>query len=346
MRRAFGYLVWLVVAAVVLSGFGLAGARFAASSREMSTPREAAGANALFADIEGGALHYGEWGPKDGRPIVLIAGTLAWSETFRDIAAPLAAAGWRVLAPDLPPFGYSERPAGHDYSRRAQARRILDFADALQLKTFVLGVHSYGGGAAIEAALTASARIEKLVLLDVALDLGRTAEPAMPMASLLGSEQLRDIVVAATLTNPLVTWLGLRDFVADTSVVTSERVAIYTAPFSVIGTTDAIGNWLSTGLYRDERNSRAAEPAHYREFQPPVLVVWGREDSVTPLAQGEQIASLFPHATLEVLDGVNHLPHVEKPAEVVAAMLAFLAGDNGSPAAADKKPRLGTTAAP
>ncbi|TIW78584.1 MAG: hypothetical protein E5V51_26075, partial [Mesorhizobium sp.] len=83
-------------------------------------------------------------------------------------------------------------------------------------------------------------------------------------------------------------------------------------------------HWLFSGLYNDERKSPAANKANYRAFTPPVLVIWGREDSTTPLAQGEEIASLFPHAELAVLDGVNHIPQVERPHDVVRLIANFL----------------------
>ncbi|TGR94994.1 alpha/beta fold hydrolase, partial [Mesorhizobium sp. M2E.F.Ca.ET.209.01.1.1] len=93
---------------------------------------------------------------------------------------------------------------------------------------------------------------------------------------------------------------------------------------NVTGTTNAVGHWLFSGLYNDERKSLAANKANYRAFTPPVLVIWGREDSTTPLAQGEEIASLFPHAELAVLDGVNHIPQVERPHDVVRLIANFL----------------------
>src|SRR5215213_9400616 len=48
-------------------------------------------------------------GPADGRPIMLIHGTAAWSGFWRQVADHLAGRGWRVIAIDLPPFGWSGR---------------------------------------------------------------------------------------------------------------------------------------------------------------------------------------------------------------------------------------------
>jgi pimeloyl-ACP methyl ester carboxylesterase len=118
---------------------------------------------------------------------------------------------------------------------------------------------------------------------------------------------------------------GLRFFIENDDIVTAERIALYARPLNVQGTTDAVGNWLLTGLYHDERTSRSADLANYRIFHAPVLVIWGRDDSVTPLDQGEEIAALFPHAQLVVLDGVNHIPQVEAPQSVIDNIGRFMA---------------------
>lgn len=312
-------LVALVAVAVAVVSFWLL-----AQMREDRSPVAAAGEGAEFVTVDGLRMHYRQWGPSDGDPLLLVPGSMAWSETFRDIAAPLGEQGHRVIAIDLQPFGYSERPADHDYSRAAQAKRILGFADALGLGEFSLGVHSYGGGAALEAAFSAPERVRSMVLLDVALGLGRENGDGPPLGKILSIGPLRDIVMSLTFTNPLMIGKGLRDFIHDDTIVTDERIALYWKPMDVEGTSEAIGRWLFTGLYADERGSRVADRANYKGFDKPVLVIWGREDTVTPLGQGEEIAAMLPRGRLEVLDGVNHIPHVEKPAEVTRLISDFL----------------------
>lgn len=324
MRRLIRIVGWLALTLVALIVVTLVGFRGAAALRENLSPEEAAPTGALFATVDGLKIHYQVWGPQDGPPLLLFHGTASWAETYRDIAAPLGEQGFRVIAPDMPPFGYSQRPVDQDYSRAAHAKRVLGFADALGLRHFSVGVHSYGGGGVIEAAFEAPDRIDALILLDVALGLGRTEAPTMPFAALLNLRWPRDLLTASTFTNPLMVGPGLRSFIENDDLVTAERIAIYARPLNVEGTTDAVGHWLFNGLFNDERKSLAANPANYRVFTPPVLVVWGRDDTTTPLAQGEEIAALFPHAELAVLDGVNHIPQVERPHDVVRLIANFL----------------------
>ena len=324
MRRLIRIVGWLALTLVVLIVVVLVGFRGAAALRENLSPEEAAPAGALFVTVDGLKIHYQVWGPQDGPPLLLFHGTASWAETYRDIAAPLGEQGFRVIAPDMPPFGYSQRPVDQDYTRAAHAKRVLGFADALGLRHFSVGVHSYGGGGVIEAAFEAPDRIDALILLDVAIGLGRTEAPTIPFAALLNLRWPRELLTASTFTNPLMVGPGLRSFIENDDVVTAERIAIYARPLNVEGTTDAVGHWLFSGLFNDERKSLAANPANYRAFTPPVLVVWGRDDTTTPLAQGEEIAALFPHAELAVLDGVNHIPQVERPHDVVRLIANFL----------------------
>lgn len=319
LRRFVGVLL-LLLALAILAPLGF---RAASAAREATPPVVAAGPDARFVEVGGLRIHYRTWGPQDGPPLLLVHGAMAWSETWRDIAEPLGAAGLRVIALDVPPFGFSERPSDMYFSRAAQARIILRFADALRIERFALAGHSFGGGATVEAAFTAPDRVLNLVLLDVALGLGRPYS-GPPLAGLLASEPVRNAAIAMSFTNPLLTGKGLRDFVHDDALVTDERIALYQRPMVVRGTTRAVGHWFMTGLFGNEAGSRAADLANYRGFDRPVLVIWGREDTVTPLAQGQEIAAAFPRGRLEVLDGVNHIPHVEAPEAVAGLMARFL----------------------
>lgn len=323
MHRFLRYSLYGITGAVAFTVMTLGGFRAAAMLRETIPPGTQAPAPGRFVKVGDLTLHYREWGPAGGRPVLLIHGTMAWAGTWYDLAERLAARGYRVIAPDLPPFGYSQRPRPADYSRAAQSKRILGFADALGLENIVLTGHSFGGGATMEAAFTAPGRIDGLVLLDVALGLANPgARP--PAEALLSLKPLRDMIVSATFTNPMMIGKGLRDFIHDDAVVTDDRIAIYARPLRLDGTTQAVGQWFMTGLYGDERASRAADRDAYRRFDRPTLIVWGREDTVTPLAQGEEIHALLPNSRLEVLPAVNHIPHVENPDAVAAAMLGFI----------------------
>jgi len=320
LRRVVTVGIAMILGVIVA---GLAWYSFTASLRETVVPGRD-GYPGTYVKAAGLDMHYMSWGPADGKPLLLIHGTLAWSKTWYEIAERLAKDGHHVIAPDLPPFGFSERPSDGDYSRQAQAKLILAFADALGLDRVVLVGHSFGGGATLEAAFAAPERIEGIVLLDVALGLDSPAGPTL-VTKLFDTPILGRSLTAATFTNPLMTDKGLRDFIYDDRIVDAKRIALYQQPFAIRETTGEVTKWLVGALFGDESLSRVADRRNYQKFAPPVVLVWGREDSVTPLAQGEQIRALFPHATLMVLDRVNHIPHVEQPDQVAGIISEFAA---------------------
>ncbi len=322
MKLVFRYAAYTLALIAALAVALPIGFRLAAAWRETLEPLSGtAVAMSLAADDT--QLAYREWGNRHAPPVILVHGTLAWSKTWEVIAPQIAAAGFRVIAPDLPPFGYSQRPPNADYGRDAQARRILALADALGLTRFDLVGHSFGGGATIEAAFTAQERVNGLVLLDVAMAWDKLAG-GPPLAALFDIRPVRTTLMATTFTNPLLTGMGLRDFVADDSIISEARTDLYRRPLAVEGTSAAVGDWFVSGLFGDERQSRAADKSRYATFAPPVMIIWGREDTVTPLAQGEYLNALFGDARLSVLPDVNHIPHLEAPDRVAELIVEFL----------------------
>src|SRR6185369_7915623 len=162
----------------------------------------------------------------------------------------LAAAGYHALAIDLPPFGYSDRPADGRYDKERQGHRIATALASLGLSQVVLVGHSFGGGPTVEAALASPERLRGLVLVDAALSIrsGEAEAPSAVLRTALSVGPLRDALVAGFLTNPARTRSLVRSFIAPTSPLTDERVAIYQRPLSVKGTTAAVSAWLPSLL--------------------------------------------------------------------------------------------------
>jgi len=152
-------VVLVVCAVLVLCGVGVLGVfRLQAQSREAKTRRDAAPPGGRFVragDIE---VFVQELGLAQAPVVLFVHGMGAWSEIWRETLAETAAAGFRAVALDLPPFGYSERPAPGAYGRQHQARRILGVIDALGAREAILVGHSFGAGPTMEAVLLAPGR--------------------------------------------------------------------------------------------------------------------------------------------------------------------------------------------
>jgi len=299
-----------------------------AARRERDHAAVAAPKTGRFVSAADVQMFVQEAGPLNGPVVVLMHGTGAWSETWRATLDALATAGWRAIAVDLPPFGYSERPRNGRYAKADQGARILGLLETLDVRSAVLVGHSFGGGPTVEAALQAPGRVRGLVLVDAALGIAAdgdaATEPPALVRTALGVGLVRTSLVATFLTNPWFTRQLLQGFIADPAVATDARVAVYQRPLAVWGTTAAVATWLPE-LVAPPAPSRSESPAAYRELAMPVIAIWGDRDTVTPLAQGEQLVALVPHGKLEVIAGVGHIPQIENPDELNARLVRALA---------------------
>ncbi|WP_133501382.1 alpha/beta fold hydrolase [Cognatilysobacter terrigena] len=293
-------------------------------SNERLSPRDAAPANGRFVDVDGVSVFVQVSGPATGEPVLLVHGTGAWSGTWFTLVPALTQAGYRVIAVDLPPFGYSSKSTRADYSRPAQALRLLRVLDALHVaKARVVG-HSFGGGPALELALLAPERVERLVLVDAALALDAPQNDRDTLACRVLAHRGREPLLASTATNPLWSRHLLESFVARKEAVTDARLAAYREPMQLRNATDALGAW-AHAFACDPRSGRSTEPANVAKLAVPLTLIWGDADTVTPIAQAERLRALVPGTQLRVLHGVGHIPHLEDPTSFEPVLLQALA---------------------
>jgi pimeloyl-ACP methyl ester carboxylesterase len=165
MRRAVFWLVGLVVAALLLPLLALTFMRALSMLRETEVRLDRAPPSGQFVRADDVQMYLQQAGAPDGGAVVLVHGPGAWSEVWRSSIDALAQAGYRVVAPDLPPFGFSFRPASGDYSTEAQARRLLAALDALGIARASFVAHSTSARAVVEVAMQAPQRVQALVLV-------------------------------------------------------------------------------------------------------------------------------------------------------------------------------------
>jgi pimeloyl-ACP methyl ester carboxylesterase len=318
---------WTAITALlvaVLVSVTLGACRWQARARETRTRVEAAPKTGRFvraADVE---IFVQELGPERAPVVLFVHGMGAWSELWRSTLAATAAAGFRAVAIDLPPFGYSERPARKTYGRSDQARRILGVIDTLGMRQVTLVGHSFGGGPTMEAVLLAPDRVERLVLADAAVGVGVPDGPPGLAPKVLAFRPLRNAIVSATVTNPRLTRRLLTQFVARSEAVTDARVAVLQAPLEVQGGTDAFGDWL-LDFVTSREPVLSKQPHAYAALALPTLIIWGDKDDTTPLEQGQQLARLIAGARLSVMAGVGHMPQIEDAEQFNRVLLTFLA---------------------
>ena len=255
-----------------------------------------------------------EAGPPDGMDVVLVPGIGGWSGTWPDTMAILAKAGYHVVALDLPPFGFSQRPAAALYGKADQADRILGVMDAFGMQNAILVAHSTGGGPAVEAASLPSRRVRGLVLIGAELDIafnrrGRTY-PSFIVDRFLASPRLRDGVVAAFISNPLFTRHLLNGLSHKRGAANEAWAALYRQPLKIKGTTAAVSDWLPEWVV-STKDSRSEDPETYRKLKIPIHLIWGDFDAIAPMEQAKELTRLAANTTLKVIYGSGHLPQLE-----------------------------------
>ena len=307
--KALGLLVALVI--LVLIGF-----RIAAWSREGEAAMPA-GERMVATPLGGVAVDLA--GPEGGTPILLVHGTAGWSGFWRNVSAHLAARGFRVIAVDLPPFGYSDRDPQGRYDRTSQAARLAAVLERAAGRPAIVVGHSFGSGAALELALRRPALVSRLVLVDAALG---TIDPAPKDRGrtgwLLAQGWIAQPLTSATMTNPLLTGRLLRSMLARKRAA-DPWIETIRQPMRRAGTTAAYAAWLPA-LFADDDGGWSRRSAYVRRIAMPVHLIWGDADSVTPIAQGEALARLTRAASFARLPGVGHIPHIEDEAAFLAAL--------------------------
>ena len=140
--RVLAFIVFMIV--IILALF-----RANAWWQEGQSAAELSPANGRIVKTSFGDLHVSIWGKDSDTPVVMTHGMAAWGGLWEETAKFLAQNNYRVIAVDMPPFGFSDR-SNKDFSRSQQAARLNALVDAMQLDKYILVGHSYGGGIAME----------------------------------------------------------------------------------------------------------------------------------------------------------------------------------------------------
>ena len=321
--RLAKWIVRIATALVVVVVLALSFFRAQAALRERKAASEVAPAGGRLVAVDGGGVFIQTRGPDDGIPVLFTHGMGAWSELWRSTLDTVGQAGFRAIAIDLPPFGFSDRPSNARYGSADQAARIIGVLDALGIQRAIFVGHSFGGGPTLEAALRRPDRVAALVLADPAVNFDESADGPGAVAALLSIRPLRNAILSATATNPSLTHYLMSQFVARKEAVSPERLTVLQRPLVVRGSTNALGDWLQAFL-TPEIGLRTQTPSAYAAFNRPTLIIWGALDTTTPLEQGKRLEQLIRGSQLAVMDGIGHMPQIEDPAGFDRLLLPFI----------------------
>lgn len=264
-------------------------------------------ADATFAQVEGARVRYVDVG--QGPPVVLLHGFASSIENWAFVI-PMLAKTHRVIALDLKGFGWTDRPNA-DYSPRAQAELVRALLDELKVGPAALVAHSWGSSVALSFALAFPDRVTRLALYDAWV-----YESQLPsMFHLARAKGLGEALFALFYTERADERIAQGFY--DGEVVTQALVDDVERAFARPGTRAA-------ALATVRGMTYASTEGDYGKVTAPVLLLWGREDRVTPPSTGERLVRQLPNARLVVYPRCGHFPMLEAVNESTRELWRFL----------------------
>lgn len=270
-----------------------------------------------FITLQNVDIYYEDKGDSDAPVVILVHGLFGSTETWRYNADAIVDAGYRVITFDRPGFGLSDKPDSFNYSVSNQADLTAQLMNALEIERAVMVGHSAGGNVMAHFAIRHPQRVEKLILVDAAVLTG--GPPAFvggflrfPPIWRWGRIGVQSIFTRQQLEN------SLASFYVDASFLTEADYDAYWRAFQT-------PNWDIglLGLTRDSAGNVLSREA-ITTIQADTVLIWGDKDTVTPVADGETLASLIPDSQLIFIPNTGHQPFEETPDEFNQILLSIL----------------------
>lgn len=260
-------------------------------------------------DVDGIGTNYHDTG--SGAPVVLLHGSgpgvSAWANWRLSI--PHLAQQFRVLAPDILGFGYTDRPADISYDLENWTNHLVGFLDALEApKVSVVG-NSFGGALALSLATKHPERVERLVLMG---SVGVHFELTPGLDQVWGFEPSLSRMRAL-----------LEVFAYDRSVVNDDLARLRLGAATRPGVQEAY-----SAMFLPPRqacvDSLAIDETLIRSIEHPTLLVHGRDDQVIPLASSLRLHELIDNSQLHTFGCCGHWVQIEQAAAFNRLVCDFL----------------------
>jgi pimeloyl-ACP methyl ester carboxylesterase len=238
--------------------------------------------------------------------------------SWQAVMEPFSRLG-KVIAFDRPGFGLAERPltweGQNPYSPEAQIELVIGLLDHFGVQQAILVGNSAGGAASMQVALAHPERVSGLILVSPAVySGGGTPAWARP---LLATPQMRHLgpLLARQIRarGPELVKIAWHN----PALLPAEMLELYQKPLHV-------ENW-DRALWEFTLASRPSDLAErLKEFTLPVLVIAGADDRIIPTLDSVRLANELPNARLVVIADSGHVPHEERPAAFMDAVINFL----------------------
>jgi pimeloyl-ACP methyl ester carboxylesterase len=286
------------------------------------TPNPAFVTHYRTANIDGVELFYREAGPADGPTVLLLHGFPTSSHMFRNLI-PLLADKYHLIAPDYPGFGNSAAPdhTKFDYSFGHYAVLMDDLLQHLKVSLYAMYVMDYGAPVGYRLALKHPERVSALIIQN-----GNAYEEGLkafwdPIKAYWKDDTPERRAALDVLVIPATTKFQYVDGVSDASRVDPDNWAHDQALLDRPGNRD-----VQLDLFHDYGSNVPLYPkfqAFFRQYQPPTLIVWGKNDTIFPADGATPYLRDLPKAELHLID-TGHFALEDKLDEMAPLIRSFL----------------------
>lgn len=235
-----------------------------------------------------------------GAPVVLLHGSgpgvSAWTNWKRVISA--LSNDFRVIAPDLAGFGYSERKPDLQYDIKLWSKHLIAILDALRLDKVSLIGNSFGGSLSLAAAARFPDRFDRIVLMGTPCD-----KFIMTPGLRAGWDYTpsRENMRAA-----------MQHFPFDPTYITDELVEDRYQASLVPGAQEGLRKLLVKPNETGDTPLSGMPESMVAAIAHPTLVLHGREDRVIPVEMGLRLGRTMPNADFHMLSRCGHWVQVER----------------------------------
>lgn len=273
-------------------------------------------------DVDGVQVFYREAGPADAPVVLLLHGFAASSHMFRELI-PRLATRYRVIAPDLPGFGFTVVPKerGYTYNFDSLAKTIGAFVEALKLERYAIYIFDYGAPVGFRLAVAHPERITGIVsqngnAFEEGLSEGwNPIQRYWKQPTKENREALREF-----LTPESIKWQYTHG-VTDPLRVAPEAYTLDSALLARPGNSE-----IQLDLFLDYASNVKLYPVFQRflrEKKPPVLAIWGKNDPFFLPPGAEAYRRENPNATVKMLD-TGHFALETHGVEIASSILEWL----------------------
>jgi pimeloyl-ACP methyl ester carboxylesterase len=224
--------------------------------------------------------------------------------------APLADK-FRLIAPDLVGFGFTDRPGSVEYNLQTWADQVLGLMDALDIPSATLVGNSFGGAIALRIATQHAERVERLVLMG---SMGVSFPITDGLDWVWGYQPSFE-----NMRKCLDYFAWSRDLVSDELAEVRYQASIQP------GFQESFGSMFPAPRQRSVEAMAIPEP-ELRALKHQTLLIHGREDQVIPLDASLRLLQLIDNAELHVWGHCGHWTQIERQHEFTHQLLGFIPG--------------------